>query len=78
MINRISIRQASEEKESGLSPYAARSAESRGRQRDAVELLDVEDGKEVVFDRVPGPGARTFHAKTMRRLSFHGPGGPTV
>jgi hypothetical protein len=29
----------------------------------------------VAFDRVPGPGARTFCAKIMRRLPFHGPGG---
>ena len=27
---------------------------------------------------MPGPGARTFRAKTMRQLPFHGPGGPTV
>jgi len=32
----------------------------------------------VAFDQVPGPGARTFCAKTMRRLPFPGPGGPTV
>ncbi len=27
---------------------------------------------------VPSPGARTFWAKTMRQLPFHGPGGPTL
>ena len=26
---------------------------------------------------MPDPAARTFWAKTMRQLSFHGPGGPT-
>jgi hypothetical protein len=29
----------------------------------------------MAFGRMPGPGARTFCAKTMRRLSFQGPGG---
>jgi len=28
-----------------------------------------------VFSLMPGPGARTFCAKTMRRLPFHEPGG---
>ena len=27
---------------------------------------------------MPGPGARTFWAKIMRQLAFHGPGGPTL
>jgi hypothetical protein len=29
------------------------------------------------FGLVPGAGARTFRAKTMRQLLFHGLGGPT-
>jgi hypothetical protein len=28
------------------------------------------------FDCLPGPWARTFWAKIMRQLSFHGSGGP--
>jgi hypothetical protein len=31
----------------------------------------------VALDLVPGPGARSFRAKTMRQLPFHGPGGPS-
>jgi hypothetical protein len=30
----------------------------------------------VAFARVPGPDARTLGSKTMRRLLFHGSGGP--
>jgi len=32
----------------------------------------------VVLSWVPGPGARSFWAKIMRWLPFHGPGGPTL
>jgi hypothetical protein len=33
--------------------------------------------RKMASGRMPGPGARTFWAKTMSRLPFHGRGGPT-
>ncbi len=60
MINRLNIRQAYEEKESGLSPYAARSTRSRGRQR-AEEPCPIRTAFQRDRDRI-------IHCKAFRRL----------
>jgi dGTPase len=60
MINRLNIRQACEERESGLSPYAARSAESRGHQR-AEEPCPIRTAFQRDRDRI-------IHCKAFRRL----------
>jgi hypothetical protein len=46
------------------------------KNRKPLKADSTEGHLKVAFEGVPGPGARTFCAKTMRHLLFHGPGGP--
>ena len=60
MIKRLNIRQAAEERESRLSPYAARSYSSRGRLRDE-ESCPIRTAFQRDRDRI-------IHCKSFRRL----------
>lgn len=60
MINRLKIRQKTEAKEESLSPYATKSSQSRGRQRDE-EPCPIRTSFQRDRDRI-------IHAKSFRRL----------
>ena len=60
MIKRLNIRQAAEERESRLSPYAAKSYSSRGRLRDE-ESCPIRTAFQRDRDRI-------IHCKSFRRL----------